>query len=69
MNKRYFSEGSRGQLIKETVDEIPQCGKDTCDSCCDCLACYGSDRCHANDSGQHVWVEYISEKPHADSVP
>ena len=38
------------------VDDTPECGEDFCDSCGDCLSCYGDDDCR--DGGTHFWVEY-----------
>lgn len=34
----------------------PVCGKDFCEQCGDCLACYGSDPCVHTEDGRHVWV-------------
>jgi hypothetical protein len=38
---------------------IPICGEDFCDSCGDCLACYGEDVCYAtlHDDQKHLWVK------------
>lgn len=43
----------------KSVDAEPECGKDFCDSCGDCLHCYGGDECLENANGKHFWVEYI----------
>jgi hypothetical protein len=41
------------------IEELePVCGKDYCDSCGDCLHCYGSDPCIENEDGPHYWVRY-----------
>lgn len=37
---------------------VPVCGKDFCDSCGDCLACYAEDLCP--QYGEHHWVYYGS---------
>jgi len=36
----------------------PICGEDFCDSCGDCLACYGGDWC---PEGGHTWVVYAED--------
>lgn len=37
----------------------PECGRDACDTCGDCLVCYASDECR--DEGAHRWVIYLDE--------
>ena len=41
-----------------TADEEPVHGEDFCDSCGDCLSCYGDDRCTGTKDGTHFWVKY-----------
>ncbi len=38
----------------------PVCGEDFCDTCGDCLNCYGDDPCYHGDGfkAKHVWVFY-----------
>lgn len=36
----------------------PECGRDFCDACGDCLACYGGDPCWPRHKGPHLWVRY-----------
>lgn len=57
--KKYIR-SSDEQLIQE-IEAIPQCGKDFCDSCGDCLHCYGEDKCIENKDGHHLWIEYLDE--------
>lgn len=58
------------------VNATPVCGKDMCDSCGDCLACYASDPCP--DATHHRWIVYADLMPvraaelealHAASIP
>ena len=48
------------QFIREEERE-PQCGEDFCDSCGDCLDCYGDDLCPGTEDGEHRWVIYEQE--------
>jgi hypothetical protein len=43
-------------------DRTPKCGEDFCDSCGDCLHCYGGDTCWRDDSGKHYWVVYEEDE-------
>ena len=44
-------------------DRTPQCGKDFCDTCGDCLHCYEGDPCFTGrDRGKHIWLIYLLEK-------
>ena len=42
----------------------PECGKDFCDQCGDCLHCYGGDPCcpAGENLGDHFWVIYNPDK-------
>ncbi|MFA5152842.1 MAG: hypothetical protein WC554_09805 [Clostridia bacterium] len=45
------------------IDEAePECGKDFCDTCGDCLHCYGGDPClhwkEGDEDWGHQWVVY-----------
>jgi hypothetical protein len=47
--------------VDEVDDEIPHkqvpvCGEDFCDTCGDCLACFGEDKCLFEPDGRHIWV-------------
>jgi hypothetical protein len=42
----------------EIVEAEPVCGLDFCDSCGDCLNCYGGDECLEGYDGKHYWVVY-----------
>jgi hypothetical protein len=39
----------------EHRERAPECGRDFCDQCGDCLACYASDPCHESSDGVHTW--------------
>ena len=39
-----------------TAEVEPECGEDFCDTCGDCLKCYGGDIC-SSELG-HYWVFY-----------
>lgn len=45
--------------IIDVIEAEPECGIDFCDSCGDCLHCFGEDECFENTSGIHRWVKYI----------
>ena len=34
-------------------DKVPDCGKDFCEECGDCIACYGGENCYLG--GEHLW--------------
>lgn len=46
-----------GDVLIRTEEAEPICGEDFCDSCGDCLACYGDEPCFYNALG-HYWVKY-----------
>ena len=45
-----------GDKVLESEIAEPVCGEDFCDTCGDCLACYGDDLCTEDDF--HFWVRY-----------
>ena len=47
-----------GELLLREEDATPQCGKDFCDDCGDCLACYGEDDCGGVPGRKHKWIAY-----------
>lgn len=56
MTKNIYNEHGDVLLRKEEAE--PECGKDFCDQCGDCLYCYGCDPCHSGSDDQHFWVKY-----------
>lgn len=48
----------------ESVEAEPICGVDFCDSCGDCLSCYGGDPCCKNEDRNHRWIEYQDAAQH-----
>lgn len=56
MKNHYYNHS--GLELLETKEEEPECGKDFCDSCGDCLHCYWEDPCYENDQKDHFWVTY-----------
>jgi len=58
MIKQIFDK--KNHFIREE-NAIPVCNVDFCDTCGDCLACYGEDECMESESGKHFWVEYEGE--------
>lgn len=46
--------------VFEEQDREPECGKDFCDQCGDCLWCYGGDPCWPDD-GNHSWIIYYDD--------
>lgn len=58
-----FEAGFDGDLLGTVEDLSPDCRKDFCDSCGDCLACYGHEPCYVGGDGVggHDWVIYADE--------
>jgi hypothetical protein len=56
MKKHYYDKNDK--LVK-VEEEEPVCMVNFCDSCGDCLHCYGADSC--KDGGSHLWVAYSYE--------
>jgi len=50
-----------GDTLLRTEDDLPVCGVDHCDTCGDCLACYGD--CPCCEGGTHRWVAHMSTIP------
>lgn len=49
------------------VEAEPECGRDFCDSCGDCLACYGGDPCFGSSlEGDHAWFVYKDRDRHTE---
>lgn len=44
-----------GRHLIRSEQGVPVCGEDFCDSCGDCLDCYGDDVSYCS----HSWIEYI----------
>ncbi len=40
------------------AEGVPQCGHDFCDTCGDCLHCYGGVPCYVGETDEHFWVKY-----------
>jgi hypothetical protein len=52
-------------VLLRTEEAEPECGKDFCDHCGDCLACFGGDWCpNEGRDNEHWWVVY--ETPAAE---
>lgn len=47
--------------LVEAVEAEPQCGEDFCDTCGDCLDCYGDDPCPESGSASHCWYVYSDQ--------
>ena len=45
----------RGETLIRKEEADPTCGKDFCDRCGDCLACFG---CGCIEGGECFWVKY-----------
>lgn len=54
MKKHIYDRRGINLLLVE--DDTPICGEDFCETCGDCLSCYGGEPCL--DDGQHYWVQY-----------
>ena len=51
---------STGRKLLRTEEAVPECGKDFCDRCGDCLHCDGGNPCYGanGEEFEHFWVEY-----------
>lgn len=58
MKKQIFNENG---LFLRVDDAEPICEQDFCDTCGDCLSCYGDDPCVLSEGGKHLWVGYESK--------
>lgn len=56
-----FLAGKWGETFLRESDDEPECGKDFCDSCGDCLHCYGDDDCFVTNDRLHRWITYEDE--------
>ncbi len=54
MRKNIFDK--KGEYIRSEEAE-PVCGEHFCDTCGDCLACYGVDNCI--DGGEYFSIEHL----------
>lgn len=57
MQKEIWDE--RGERLLRIEQAEPVCGEDFCDTCGDCLHCYGSEPCLYG--GEHRWIVYEKE--------
>ena len=60
MKRHYYKQQGIKSIYIREEDEIPVCGQDFCDTCGDCLHCYGDLGCIGG--GGHFWVKYIEEQ-------
>ena len=53
-----------GEWVRDRFEvREPKCGRDFCDKCGDCLHCYGSGPCYADDENpEHRWIIYEYQK-------
>lgn len=55
----------RGITLVRVEERVPVCGETFCDTCGDCLHCYGEHLCFGGgqDGGdtEHYWVQYGEE--------
>ena len=56
--RRYIYSKNNDKLLREEEAE-PICGGDFCDSCGDCLVCYGEEE--YSEGGWYFWVVYEGE--------
>jgi hypothetical protein len=63
---RCYVEKADGSFVEE--DREPECGVDFCDSCGDCLHCYGGDPCLERENEEHHWVKPYNKKDEEEEV-
>lgn len=51
----------RCEAVAVVAKAEPICGRDMCDTCGDCLHCYGDEPCAVAKSGHHAWYVYASD--------
>ena len=59
MQKHIFT--GDGYRLLRIVEADPECGIDYCDTCGDCLHCYGGDPCYDTEDGKHFWAVYEND--------
>jgi len=55
----YLRDATTDKFLRKEK-RIPECGEDFCDTCGDCLACYGDDPCYPDE--YHLWIKYIGNE-------
>ena len=60
---RRFVYDYKGEKLLKVEEAEPECGEDFCDTCGDCLRCYGGEACYVAADGEHWWVVYEEEVP------
>lgn len=45
------------QELGECAEPVPTCGEDFCDSCGNCLSCFGDETCYHDRDGKHTWIK------------
>lgn len=59
MKCKIYRMGEKEDILVRIEDREPECGRDFCDTCGECLVC-GWDICYGH-SGGHMWVKYEDE--------
>lgn len=49
-------------------DAVPVCLEAFCDTCGECLACHGEERCQMSENGKHLWLRYLTPQQSFDDV-
>lgn len=55
---KYVISNKDYRKVLRVEEAEPECGKDFCDKCGDCLYCYDYDPCYIGDTDDHLWVTY-----------
>lgn len=63
MKKQIVYYGGGPMRRGPVYDMEPVCGRDFCDTCGLCLACYYEEPCCNGEPGDHYWVEYVYNPP------
>lgn len=53
---------------RDEIQWTPQCDRDFCERCGDCLHCCADEQCTCNPDGtDHLWIEYAETNKEARS--
>lgn len=66
MKFRVYTE--RGDIFLGELEAEPECGEDFCDTCGDCLYCYGDEDCVHNAGHGHAAIKYMTPEAYTKAM-